>query len=430
MPDVALIAVVVTLGAPAVCTVVLGLWLLLAPARPPERAVSSLIEVGIWVSLAASLGVIALLASGHPGGELSAGAWLRVGAYEVPIVFQVDRVAAAFSLLAAGLTALTAQFSKTYLHKEPGYARFFLLMGIFSTGAQIVAFAGAFDVLFAGWELMGISSALFIGFFAERAEPVRSSVRAFATVRLCDIGFFLGIVATHELLGSTKLSVLANAATLPSWERNAIAGCFLLAALGKSAQLPFSSWLPRAMEGPTPSSALFYGSVSIHAGLYLMLRVGPLLDAAPVAQAVGVTIGLATALFGTLVARVQTDAKGALASATLAQTGLILAEICLGLTNLALLHLVGHALLRVGQYLRAPNTVQDAHLRGHASHPPALWERALGPTGGARLFSAALHRFRLDENIDRALAPVWMLASRLDQADRRLRSLLSLDRPS
>lgn len=427
MPDPALLSVIAAIGAPAACTLTLGLWLLLAPARPSERAVSPCVEVGVWASLVASAGVVGLVLAGHPVGELSAGAWLRVGAYEVPVVFLIDGVAVAFSLLSAVLTALVAQFSKTYLHKEPGYARFFLLLGLFCTGAQLVAFAGAFDVLFAGWELMGISSALFIGFFAERLEPVRSSVRAFATVRLCDIGFFLGIVATHELLGSTRLSVLADAASLPAWERNAIAGLFLLAALGKSAQLPFSSWLPRAMEGPTPSSALFYGSVSIHAGLYLMLRVWPLLGVAPVAQAAGVAIGLATAVYGTLVARVQTDAKGALASATLAQTGLILAEISVGLTDLALVHLVGHALLRVGQYLRAPNTVQDAHLRGHAAHPPAPWERALGPAASSRLFAAAIHRFRLDEGVDRALAPVWAFASALDRADRRVRGLFSFD---
>ena len=135
--------------------------------------------------------------------------------------------------------------------------------------------------------------------------------------------------------------------------------------MGKSAQLPFSGWLPRAMEGPTPSSALFYGAVSIHAGLFLLLRVWPVLEVSFVARTVGVLVGLATALYATAVVRVHTDAKGALAHATLAQVGLILAEICLGWTALALTHLVCHAFLRLGQYLKAPNTIHDSHRLGH-----------------------------------------------------------------
>ena len=249
----------------------------------------------------------------------------------------------AFSLLGAALTALVARFSETYLHREPGYVRFYVLLGIFATGTQLVAFAGALDLLFAGWEAIGIASALFIGFFHERPEPVRSSIRAFTTYRLCDIGFLIAIVATHELIGSTRLADLGQSTTLPAAEVTAIALLLLVTAFGKSAQLPFSGWLVRAMEGPTPSSALFYGAVSIHTGLYLLLRTAPLLNATPVASAVGTTVGILTAWYATAVARTHSDTKGALAQATLAQTGLILAEICLGWTTLALVHLVCHA---------------------------------------------------------------------------------------
>lgn len=426
-----LIAVLVACGAPLVAALALGVVVLLRASRPSERVLFRVACVGLDVSALASLATLAVhVVQGPVGGhgEHVVGDWLRLGDYAVPVAFLVDDVSVAFSALAALLTAVTARFSRTYLHRERGFARFFVLLALFGAGAQLVAFAGAFDLFFAGWELLGVSSMLFIGFFFERGEPVRSALRAFATYRLCDVGFFVAVIATHELFGTTRLSVLSAAGSIPAWQRSIVAALFLVAALGKSAQLPFSTWLPRAMEGPTPTSALFYGGVSIHAGLYLLLRVWPLLDTAPVVEVAGVVVGILTALYGTALARVQTDAKGALAHATLAQTGLILAEIAAGLTTLALCHLVGHALLRVWQYLRAPNTLHDAHVRGHGPHAPAWWERALGPRGERWLYGNALHRFRLDDRLDAAVAPVVGLARALDRLDEALRARLSLDR--
>jgi NADH-quinone oxidoreductase subunit L len=202
----------------------------------------------------------------------------------------------------------------------------------------------------------------------------------------------------------------------------------LLAAMGKSAQLPFSGWLPRAMEGPTPSSALFYGAVSIHAGLYLLLRVTSVIEVAPYVAGVGVLVGVATALYAAAVARIHTDAKGALAHATLAQIGLILAEISLGLTTLALVHLSCHAMLRVYQYLRAPNMIHDAHTHGHGHHHsgPGVLAR-FAPQLSERVYAGALHRWRLDERLDAAIQPVLIVARLLDRVDHRVRNVLSLD---
>jgi len=413
--------------APAIAAVVVALLTLLRRERPAEQTVARVIGAGLVLSLGGALVAAALYAAGHPAGEIVLGNWVAVGSYTVPVVFLVDGLSVAFGVLAAATSALAARFSRTYLHREPGFLRFFMLIGLFATGAQLVSFAGAFDLFFAGWEIVGVSSALLIGFFHERAEPVRSSLRAFATYRLCDVGFFVAIIATHELLGTTRLSVLSTAGSLPEWERAVVGGLFLLAALGKSAQLPFSSWLPRAMEGPTPSSALFYGAVSVHAGLYLLLRVWPLLDTAPVVEAVAVVIGLATALYGSLVARVKTDAKGALAHATLAQTGLILAEIAVGWSTFALVHLIGHALLRLYQFLRAPNAIHDAHQRGHGHATPAWWQRVLPAPVALRVFASALQRLRLDERLDAVLAPVNWLARVLRDLDERLRAAVAID---
>jgi NADH-quinone oxidoreductase subunit L len=412
-------SVAVTVAAPGACAVLLGLYTLLTGRTPTERTTAGLIRLSVLVSLVGA-GVIALTSTGRH--EVEFGPWIRIGSYEVPVVFIIDTVAISFSLLAAALTGLVARFSATYLHKERGFLRFFVLLGLFCTGTQLVSYAGALDLMFLGWELIGISSMLFIGFFHERNEPVRSSVRAFSIYRVCDAGFLFAIVVSHELLGSTRLTALEGAAALPAMEAATLALLFLLAAIGKSAQLPFSGWLPRALEGPTPSSALFYGGVSIHLGLFLLLRIWPVMEVAPVAKGIGVAIGLLTALYANAVARTCSDAKGALAHATLAQVGLILAEICAGLTTFALVHLVGHAFLRVWQYLRAPNMIHDAHRTGLAAS--AREEAAPGSLERA-LYVSGLFRLRLDERIDRAAAFFVTLGRTLDRADRKLRGLFT-----
>ena len=161
-------------------------------------------------------------------------------------------------------------------------------------------------------------------------------------------------------------------------------------------------------------------------GLFLLLRVWPVLEVSIVARSVGVAVGLATALYAAAVVRVHTDAKGALAHATLAQVGLILTEICLGWTTLALVHLVCHAFLRLGQYFKAPNTIHDTHRMGH-QHAGAGWLERAAPTVAARVYPASLHRLRLDDRIDWAFSPVLRVAEALDGVDRWWRRVLSAD---
>ena len=422
-------ALAVAVLAPLVAVAVLGLRVLLGDRHPSEVDTFRTVSAGLLASLTATVVVAGLFAgvggAAH-GGDVEFGDWLRIGDYVIPGVLLVDGISVTISVFAAALTSLVARFSRTYLHKEPGFTRFFVLLGLFATGTQLVALAGALELFFAGWEIIGIASAFFIGFFHERGEPVRSAVRAFATYRLSDAGLLIATVTTFELLGSARFSMFERAGSLPPAESTTIALLFLLSAMGKSAQLPFSGWLPRAMEGPTPSSALFYGAVSIHAGLFLLLRVWPVLEVSLVARTIGVAVGLGTALYAAAVVRVHTDAKGALAHATLAQVGLILAEICLGWTTLALVHLVCHAFLRLGQYLKAPNTIHDTHRIGH-THRSHGWLERRAPRAAARLYAASLHRLRLDDRIDWAFSPVLSLARGLDRVDRWWRSALSVD---
>lgn len=426
MTDVLAWALALSVAAPMLAGLAVGVADLLAFSRS-ERLVSSTVGAGIVTTalLDAAL-VVALLWGGAR--DVDYGPWIAVGDYEVPLVLRLDALGVAFASLSTLMTIVVARFSRTYLHKEPGFLRFHLLLALFAGGVHLVAYAGAFDLMFAGWEVMGFTSALFIGFFHDRSEPTRSAVRAFATYRLCDAGFLLATVMTHELIGSTRLSVLAGSLHVTALEDSIIAALFLVSAMGKSALLPFSGWLPRAMEGPTPSSALFYGSISLHAGLFLVLRVWTTVEASTPVRALAIALGLATAVYATLVSRAHTDAKGNLAHATLAQVGLILAEIGLGLTSLAVWHMFGHAMLRVWQFLRAPNTIHDAHRLGHHDRPePAL--AAMAPRAAVTLHAAALYRLRLDELLDRALAPVWWLAAALDRLDRGYRAMFERETP-
>jgi len=428
MPEPITLALGAAVLAPLAASLGVGLRMLFSGGATSERFVRRMMDVGLSVSFVGSLATLVIWrgwVSAPVSGEVEYGAWLRIGDYVIPAVARVDALALALSVLGAWLTWLVSRFSRTYLHKEPGFARFFILLGLFAGGVQLVAFAGALDLFFAGWELIGIASALFIGFFHEREEPQRSSIRAFATYRLCDAGFLMAMVSVHEVLGSTRFEVLADAGSLPVWETTAIAALFLLSAMGKSAMLPFSGWLPRAMEGPTPSSALFYGGISVHMGLFLLLRIWPMLNAAPAVELAGVVIGAATAVYAASVARIHPDAKGALAHATLAQVGLILAEICLGFTTLAMAHIAGHAMLRVFQYLRAPNAIHDAHRLGHARHLP---DNTVPTPFAARSYLAALHRLRLEDRLDAFVAPVLGLARVLDAVDRRFRAAFTSER--
>ena len=238
-----------------------------------------------------------------------------------------------------------------------------------------------YDLLLGGWELVGITSVLLIAFFDERREPVRNSIRVFAAYRLADVGLLLAIFFIHYSPHSyTTIGLL-----------------LLVAAAGKSAQFPFSGWLPRAMEGPTPSSAIFYGAISVHLGAYLLLRSSHIIDQSPWASAAIFFIGAQTALVATLVHRVSPDAKTSLAYAAMAQLGIVFVEISLGFPRLALAHIIGHAIVRTLQFLRAPSMLHDYHrvhaaAGGHLAKTGAVYERLVPQGLQVWLYRAGLER--------------------------------------
>jgi NAD(P)H-quinone oxidoreductase subunit 5 len=239
-------------------------------------------------------------------------------------------------------------------------------------------------------------------------------------------------VLLHHWAGSGSLSLLFSghgetSSTLQVEQATLIAVLLIAAVAGKSALLPFSGWLPRAMEGPTPSSAVYYGALSIHAGCFLLLRAEPLLAQSTLARLLAAAAGATTALYATLSARVQTDVKSALAYASLTQVGIIVVEIALGLTTVAFVHMVGHACFRLLQFLSAPNILHDLHeienALGSESGQAAQHDAPTAePTSGRRrLYLWALERGFVDALIDRFVtSPFQHLATGLDRLDRWL----------
>lgn len=422
----------VGVGSPVALLVLLGGASLVS--RPlPERWTGPL-AAGLLTTSAVAL-AMALAVNGTTRTDtvlLSYGAWSSSHSGGIAIEFLVDRLSLGFAALAAAITGVVAAFSNRYLHREPGYNRYFVLLAMFVTGMLLVSLAGNVEVLFAGWEFVGLSSALLVAFFHERPAPVSNALRVFAVYRLSDAAMLAAAVLLHHVAGSGSLSMLfgrgaAAASTgLTTTSATTIAVLLIIAVAGKSALLPFSGWLPRAMEGPTPSSAVYYGSLSIHAGCFLLLRSAPLLDQAPVARLLAVALGATTALFAAVTTRVQSDVKSSLAYASLTQVSLIIIEIAIGWHTIAFMHLVGHACFRLLQFLSAPNVLHDLHgieaaMGERPSGSATVLDAIMPETVRRRLFLVALERGFLDATLDRFLVePFGRVAGWLDRFDRFL----------
>jgi len=392
------------------------LWLL--GWVPSERIVSRITGL-TFSACVAGLAVLVwnLAFGGKPARAVvvTFGTWFAVHDYRFPLVLIADRLSTPFLAMTAVLSGLIGQFSATYLHREQGFFRFFLLLHLFAFGSLLAFAAGSFDLLAGGWELVGITSVLLIGFFQLRPAPVENGLRVFAVYRACDIGLLVGVFAMHQWAGTASFDggfpMLAGS--------HAVIVCLLmlLAASGKAAQVPFSGWLPRAMEGPTPSSAIFYGAISIHAGAYLLLRIQPLLARSILASVLVILIGVATAIHGTIVGRASADAKTSLAYASLTQVGVVFVEIGIGWTSIAVVHILGHATVRTMQFLRAPSMLHDYHqmhsAMGGEIIPGRQFEDLLPERVTLWLYRWAFDRGHLDTFLDRWVIDPLLWVSRL-----------------
>jgi NADH-quinone oxidoreductase subunit L len=276
----------------------------------------------------------------------------------------LDGYAFVYALTATFLTGVVIIFSRTYLHREKGFKRFFNNLKFFYFGLLLVLLAGNLEMLFMGWEVLGVTSFFLIGFYRERYLPVKNALKVVSLYRIADISLLLGIWICHHYFGhSIDFATLDGLHSPQAHILNekiyefAIPGVFLLAAMVKSAQFPFSSWLPRAMEGPTTSSAIFYGSLSVHIGVFLLIRTAPFWEGNFIFHVLIAVIGLLTVIVSTVTARVQASIKTQIAYSSIAQIGLMFIEVSLGLYWIAVIHFVANALLRSHQLMISPSVL-------------------------------------------------------------------------
>ncbi len=332
--------------------------------------------------------------------------------FDFAVSFIFDKTSAVFSLVGALLTFLIVVYSRIYMHREPGYKRFFLTILLFYVGYNLIVLSGNFEVLFAGWEILGISSFLLIGFYRERYLPSKNAYKVFTIYRLGDLGIILAVWSCHLLWHkSVQFHELQSITYLTHITENSfilflLAMGIALAASVKSAQFPFCTWMPRAMEGPTPSSAIFYGSLSVHMGVFLLLRTEPLWSHSLPAKALIFVIGLVTAFTCNGMARVQSSIKSQVAYASLCQIGIIFIEIVFGFTDFALVHFAGNAFLRTYQLLASPSVV--SYLIREQFYNPKLVDNLQAPS--SRLLNTYYILSLKEWNLDTLLyTRLWFL---------------------
>ena len=349
-----------------------------------------------WVSLGAALMSMAILLAvdahallnGLPG-QIIVAPWLSSEPYRLYFSFTLDTLSLLVGTTVAVTAVLTLRFSANYLHREAGFQRFFLIFNVFIAAMLLIVLAGNAVMMFVGWELAGVSSYLLIAYAFDRPTATENATRAFVTNRVGDGGFILGIFFSLLWLTSVEWpDILHGSSQLTSLQTAILAGGFFLAAFAKSAMVPFSSWLARALEGPTPSSAVFYGSLMVHGGVFLLLRLSPVIEQVVALQAVLITIGLLTAAYGFLGGLVQSDVKTALIFSTTGQIGLMTIEIGFGWSELAAWHLTAHAVWRAYQLFSAPAFM---HSVVRPARPVPQWL-----SQQRWLYTACLQRFWLD----------------------------------
>jgi NAD(P)H-quinone oxidoreductase subunit 5 len=438
---------------------VLALGLPSLAGRPlSERWIAIVVGAAMIVGLAASVCVLGLmLASGTRHVPIELGNWVEVspggaagsagqvasapdtpGHYHFALKFVFDRLSVPFAILTFSLCGVVSVFAVRYLHREPGFNRFFVCFALFVMGMVLTTIAGTIETLFTGWEFVGVSSALLAAYFHDRPAPVANGLWIWSVYRFSDAALLLAAVVLHHLRGAGDFASVLGADPWPLGQSEItgaqallVGSLLLIAAAGKSALVPFSGWLPRAMEGPTPSSAIFYGALSVHLGTFLLLRVSPILDRSMLLCAAIVLLGAVTAVFAAIAGRVQTDIKSALCFASLTQVGLIVIEIGLGLRYIALIHILGHACLRTLQFLRAPTLLHDYHTLENAigAHLPRLGSGLPLVTSfrpPAWLYRLALDRGYLDIVLaEYVVRPVLKVFRACDALERGWTALLS-----
>ena len=263
-------------------------------------------------------------------------------------------------LVITGVGFLIHVYSIGYMRGDPGHARFFSQLNLFVAAMLVLVLADSFPLMFIGWEGVGVCSFLLIGFWYEQRENADAARKAFIVNRVGDVGFLLAMFLTFKTFGSLDIATVTQAAPAIAFGSAALVWIgllFLLAAAGKSAQIPLQLWLPDAMAGPTPVSALIHAATMVTAGVYLIARTGPVFAQAPAAAATVAWIGVLTALIAAVAAFAQTDIKRILAYSTISQVGFMIAAVGAGAYWAGIFHVVTHAFFKALLFLGAGSVI-------------------------------------------------------------------------
>jgi NADH-quinone oxidoreductase subunit L len=337
----------------------------LALPRKKERIQAQLAIGSAGIHLGAIfVFILYWLLNGYPVLDIKHIVLFKTTGFEIFIDFFFDKITAVYAFVGALLTFLVIIFSRYYLHREEGFKRFFNTILLFYAGYNLVIFSGNFETLFIGWEFLGISSFLLIAFYRDRYLPVKNAMKVISVYRLSDICLLVAMWLSHHLWHENitfwklnNVSLVGEQISQHSTLAIVISIMLLIAAAVKSGQLPFSSWLPRAMEGPTTSSAIFYGSLSVHIGVFILLRTYPFWENITGIKIAVIVTGLLTSIIANGIARVQPTVKTQIAYSSIVQIGIIFIEVAMGLHILALIHFAANAFLRTYQLLVSPSVL-------------------------------------------------------------------------
>ena len=308
----------------------------------------------VGLSFLCTLGVLVQVISDPTPREVVAYSWIFGGDLSVNLGFLIDPLTAVFLMVITGVGLLIHIYSVGYMHGEEGFTRFFTYMNLFMVSMLLLVMGNNFLVLFIGWEGVGLCSYLLIGYYYEKISAGKAATKAFVVNRIGDAGFLLAVFLIFtEFRTLDYVKVFEQAPQLSTGMATAIALCLLVGAVGKSAQLPLYTWLPDAMEGPTPVSALIHAATMVTAGVYMVVRNHVIFDMAPVALTTVGLVGGMTALFAATIGLVQNDIKRVLAYSTVSQLGYMFLACGIGAYTAAIFHVVTHAFFKALLFLSA-----------------------------------------------------------------------------
>ncbi len=349
-------------------------WLVTTVALlAPLAAFSMVLQISLGLS--ANQGALAALPFVHT----CPFPWISVAALHIDFSFVLDQLSLVMLLVVTGVGFLIHIYSVGYMAHEEGYSRYFSYLNLFLFFMTVLVLAGNALLMFVGWEGVGLASYLLIGFYFQKDSGANAGKKAFIVNRIGDFGFLIGIFLLLANFGTLTFSeIAAKLASNPAWQGGVlttIALCLLLGACGKSAQLPLYIWLPDAMEGPTPVSALIHAATMVTAGVYMIARTHVLFDHAPFALGVVAVIGAATALFAATIGLVQNDIKRVLAYSTISQLGYMFLGCGVAAYSAAIFHLMTHAFFKALLFLAAGSVIHAIGGEQDLRKMGGLWKK-------------------------------------------------------